>query len=139
MTAPLAHVVDGIGHELLAGTGLTINDHGGVRGRGAQNLFIDLLHGRALADDIAEPLPFRIAVEQENVFGAGFNPGRLESGFGMLAVVDVGNHGQQGTLAADMVDGAVDALIPALIPGVEHLEADGLPLLNLILYAKEAR
>ena len=46
-------VVDGVGDELLAGAGLAANHHGGVgRGRLPHPLE-DLLHGVAVADDVA--------------------------------------------------------------------------------------
>jgi len=44
-------LVDGPGHQFLAGPGLAAHQHGGVGGGGPADGLVEFLHGRALADD----------------------------------------------------------------------------------------
>ena len=48
---PQAVLVDGPGHQFLAGAGFPPDEHGGVGGRHPADGLVDLLHGLAAADD----------------------------------------------------------------------------------------
>ncbi len=57
LVLPVGEVVDRPRHQLLAGAGLTQDQHGGVRRSGdLLDPLEDLLHGHALADELAGPL-----------------------------------------------------------------------------------
>ena len=53
---PRAVVVNGPGDQLLAGAGLALNQHGAVHRRDQLEALEDLLHRRALADHVVEPV-----------------------------------------------------------------------------------
>ena len=91
--AAFAQIVNGPRHQLFAGARFAVDDHVGVGGRGPENQLVDLLHGRAFAHDVAEPVALLDGGPQADVLLLQARLLFLEVEFGLLALVNIHDHG----------------------------------------------